>query len=375
MSQHRHILFVVIGFLAALIADSPHAVSQTSAKAEGAQRDGQHDFDLNIGTWKTHQSRLVRSTHTWVEYHGTDVIRKIWAGRANMGEIEADGPAGHLEILSLRLYNPHTHQWSFNVAVGPVGVLNPMYGEFKNGSAAFLDQEPYYEDKITPLRISASNFTPNSNHFEQSFSQDGGSTWETNFIVDEARTGEPEPWGWISPFTPQADSGKPQAKGEKPGTERDGQHDFDFDFGTWKVHIKRLQHPLTGSQTWLEYDGTDEVHKIWNGRANLAEVEADGPAGHLEFLSLRLYNPQSHQWSLNVANSTEGVMNAPTIGEFKNGRGEFYDQETVNDRAVLARTVWSDITPNSYHFEESLSQDGGKTWQAVFIATLSREKP
>lgn len=173
-----------------------------------------------------------------------------------------------------------------------------------------------------------------------------------------------------------ASAGLRPAKASQPSVaEHDGQHDFDFDFGTWKVHIRHLVHPLAGSRTWVEYDGTDVVHKIWGGRANLAEVEADGPAGHLEFLSLRLYDPQSHQWSLNVANSADGTINAPTIGGFKDGRGEFYDQETVNGRAVLARTVWSDITPTSYHFEEAFSDNGGKTWEANFVATLTREKP
>src|SRR6267378_2653574 len=81
--------------------------------------------------------------------------------------------------------------------------------------------------------------------------------------------------------------------------ERDGQHDFDFEIGTWKTHLRRLVHPLTGSATWVELDGTTVVRKVWNGRANLLELEADGPEGHFEGMNLRLYSPQSHQWSLN----------------------------------------------------------------------------
>src|SRR6266478_6404980 len=68
--------------------------------------------------------------------------------------------------------------------------------------------------------------------------------------------------------------------------QRDGQHDFDFEFGTWKTHLRRLVHPLTGSTTWIEYDGTTVVRKVWNGRANLVKLEADGPAGHFEGLNL-----------------------------------------------------------------------------------------
>jgi hypothetical protein len=172
----------------------------------------------------------------------------------------------------------------------------------------------------------------------------------------------------------QAPAAPAQTASQRVAKERDGQHDFDFEIGTWKTHLKRLQHPLTGSTTWVEYDGTSVVHKVWDGRANLLELEVDGPAGHIEALSLRLYNPQSHQWSLNFSNSRGGTMSVPTIGEFKNGRGEFYDQETLNDRAILVRFVISDITPDSCHFEQAFSDDGGKTWEINWIATDTRVK-
>ena len=154
----------------------------------------------------------------------------------------------------------------------------------------------------------------------------------------------------------------------------DGQHDFDFEIGTWKTHLRRLVHPLTGSTTWVEYDGTTVVRKVWNGRANLVELDVKGPAGHIEALSLRLYNPESRQWSLNFSNSAGGTMSQPTIGEFKNGRGEFYDQETLNGRAIFVRFVISDVTPNSCRFEQAFSDDGGKTWEVNWIATDTRLK-
>lgn len=156
--------------------------------------------------------------------------------------------------------------------------------------------------------------------------------------------------------------------------ERDGQQDFDFEIGTWKTQLRRLLRPLTGSTTWVEYEGTTVVRKIWNGRANLVELEVDGPAGHLEALSLRLYNPQSRQWSLNFSNSSSGTMSQPMIGEFKNGRGEFFDQETFNGRAIYVRFVISNITPKSWRFEQSFSDDGGKAWEVNWIAIDTRVK-
>jgi len=156
--------------------------------------------------------------------------------------------------------------------------------------------------------------------------------------------------------------------------QRDGQHDFDFEIGTWKTHLRRLQRPLSGSTTWVEYEGTSVVSKVLDGRANLVELKVDGPAGRIEGLSLRLYNPQSRQWSLNFANINSGTLTPPTIGEFRDGRGEFYNQDTYNNRAILVRFVIIKITPDQYRFEQSFSDDGGKTWELNWIATDTRLK-
>ena len=150
------------------------------------------------------------------------------------------------------------------------------------------------------------------------------------------------------------------------------QHDFDFEIGTWRTRLSRLVRPLTGSTTWVEYEGTTVVRKVWDGRANLVELEVDGPAGRLEALSLRLYNPESRQWSLNFSNSKAGVMSTPAVGGFKNGRGEFFNEETLNGRAISVRFVISNITANSVGFEQAFSADGGQTWEVNWIATDTR---
>jgi hypothetical protein len=157
-----------------------------------------------------------------------------------------------------------------------------------------------------------------------------------------------------------------------PASPRDGQHDFDFEIGTWKTHVKRLVQPLSGSTTWVEYHGTSVVQKLWDGGANLVMLDVTGPKGRIEGVSLRLYNPESRQWSLNFASRAAGTLDKPTIGEFNNGRAEFYSQETFNGRAILVRFVISDITPTSCRFEQAFSADGGKTWEVNWIATDTR---
>jgi hypothetical protein len=167
-------------------------------------------------------------------------------------------------------------------------------------------------------------------------------------------------------------SGTKKAGGQSASSERDGQHDFDFELGNWKIHLKRLVHPLTGSKAWFEFDGTSVAKKLWDGRAQIEQFETDGASGHIEGLTLRLYNPESHQWRLYWANGKDGVLEQPMIGEFKNGIGEFYDQEPLNGRAIYVRFIWSQITPNSAHFEQSFSDDGGKTWEVNWITDQTR---
>src|SRR5580700_9314361 len=89
-----------------------------------------------------------------------------------------------------------------------------------------------------------------------------------------------------SPFHASA-----QQNADTSTIQHDGSHDFDFEIGNWKTSLKRLQHPLTGSTIWVEYNGTSNVSKIWGGMANLVELDVSGPAGHIQALSLRLYNP------------------------------------------------------------------------------------
>jgi hypothetical protein len=155
---------------------------------------------------------------------------------------------------------------------------------------------------------------------------------------------------------------------------RDGQHDFDFELGAWKTQLRRLVHPLSGSNTWAEYTGTTTVRSVWNGRANLIELEVDGPQGHLEGLSLRLYNPAAHQWSLNFSNSAGGTLSTPVYGEFRDGRGEFFGQDTLGARAILVRFVITPLGPDTIRFEQAFSDDAGKSWEVNWIATDTRTK-
>jgi hypothetical protein len=170
----------------------------------------------------------------------------------------------------------------------------------------------------------------------------------------------------------QTDSKGAKAGTQTAATERDGQHDFDFELGSWKIHLKRRLPPLTGSNTWIEFDGTSVTRKLWDGRAQIEEFETDGASGHIEGLTLRTFDPQTRQWRLYWANSKDGLVVVPQIGKFKDGQGEFYAQDMLDGKSIFIRFIWSKTDSNIPHFEQSFSEDGGKTWEVNWITDQTR---
>ena len=156
-------------------------------------------------------------------------------------------------------------------------------------------------------------------------------------------------------------------------TEQDGRADFDFFIGHWKAHSRRLRERLKGSSEWDEFEGDAVVRKVLGGMGNIDEITIERESGRLEGLTLRLYNAESRQWSLYWASSANGILQAPLIGSFADGRGEFYSQELFEGRSIFCRFICSDITETSCRWEQAFSNDGGKTWETNWLAELIRQ--
>ena len=150
----------------------------------------------------------------------------------------------------------------------------------------------------------------------------------------------------------------------------DGQRDFDFLIGSWKIHLKRRLHPLSGSNEWVEFDGTVVCRTIWNGLAEVEEFNVDSPEKNIfiQGLAVRLYNPKTRQWSIYWSNRKNAAFDpSPQIGQFSDGRGEFYGQDTLDGKAIYVRFTWSNTTSAAPHFEQAFSEDGGRTWEVNWI--------
>ena len=266
--------------------------------------------------------------------------------------------------VSLHLYNPRTQQWSLSWADRGFGTLGPpTIGEFKNRRGEFLSFEEY-EGRMTYLRLVWTDVNPTEAGFEQAVSRDGGRTWEANWVMRFTRVAAADSWPAAAPMPARnldGDGGP------------DGVHGFDFLHGRWRIHNRKLRRPLTGSTEWYEFEGSSTEQPFWNGEGNLEEYEGDSPDGKIRGLALRLYNPQSRQWSIHWANSALGTRDRPMLGEFRDGRGEFYNMDQLDGREILVRFVWTSSGVDAARWEQSYSDDGGRTWERNWIMDFSRK--
>ena len=152
----------------------------------------------------------------------------------------------------------------------------------------------------------------------------------------------------------------------------DGQHDFDFEFGRWTAKLSRRLRPLSGSEEWVSYEGTSVVHPLWDGKANVGELDVSGPAGRIQGLTLRLYDPAARRWTVRFANSRDGELTPGLMGGFAEGRGEFHDQETLDGKPICVRFIFSELARDAFRFEQAFSADEGRTWETNWVATFGR---
>jgi quinol monooxygenase YgiN len=112
---------------------------------------------------------------------------------------------------------------------------------------------------------------------------------------------------------------------------------------------------------------------VWDGQGNLEEYEATPPeGGTFRGLALRLYDPRARRWSIHWSDSGRGTLDAPMIGEFRDGRGEFYGHEDFDGRRIFSRFLWTPLGPNAARWEQAFSADGGASWETNWVMEFTR---
>lgn len=150
-------------------------------------------------------------------------------------------------------------------------------------------------------------------------------------------------------------------------------HDFDFFMGKWRVHHRRLKERLAGSDEWQEFEGTSEAWPLLGGAGNVDDNVLELPAGTYRAISLRSYDPETEQWSIWwLDGRNPGRLDPPVVGGFQDGIGTFQCDDTFNDKPIVVRFLWSNITEATCRWEQAFSPDGGTTWEVNWIMESTR---
>jgi hypothetical protein len=147
-------------------------------------------------------------------------------------------------------------------------------------------------------------------------------------------------------------------------------NDFDFLVGEWDVASWVLRRRLAGDDEWEAFPGTSRCLRLFDGAANLDEFTF--PTKGVFGLTLRTYDPARAEWSLYWVSSTDGLLQPPVVGRFRNGRGVFYGNDVYDGAEIRVRYIWSEITSRSARWEQAFSGDDGATWEINWIMELSR---
>lgn len=147
----------------------------------------------------------------------------------------------------------------------------------------------------------------------------------------------------------------------------DGRHDFDFYHGRWQVRNERLR----GSDEWETFEALQECRPVLGGLGNLDDFVTDWGDG-FRGMTLRLFDPQTRQWSIYWAGNRSGVLEPPVVGRFDDGVGVFFGDDRHQGQPVRVRFLWSDITARSAHWQQAFSIDDGRSWETNWHMYMTR---
>lgn len=156
---------------------------------------------------------------------------------------------------------------------------------------------------------------------------------------------------------------------QAPPESEEGLHDFDFLFGNWQVHNRRLRQRLSGSIDWEEFEATQYCQPLLGGMGNTDEMrDGSGPVG----MSLRFFDLQARQWQIYWVNPHDGLLQPPVIGEFFNGTGVFEGVDFHQNQPVRVRYTWSGTRSATPRWQQAYSADGGKSWEINWVMSFTR---
>ncbi|WP_433007546.1 hypothetical protein [Kribbella sp. CA-294648] len=301
------------------------------------------DFDFLTGHFDVRHRRLAKvfvGSDEWEEYDGTCTARTHFDGAISIDEMQF--PTKSSYGMSVRLFDPVEKDWTiYWISSKTMEVNPPVRGRWSDdGRSCWLVGEEQLDGRTILVSYAWSDITATTAHWEQSFSEDGGETWEVNWTMDFTRR---------DTAPPRVDI--PKVTG-----------DFDFQVGEWDMHNERRRPPLGEPAEWYELTSKLKAFTYFDG--SISFDEGWYPSEGFRGATLRLYNPKTRTWSIHWINSLRGKLESPVIGAFtEDGIGIFEGPDTWEGQPIDVRFVWTPGSQKS-HWEQLFSTDGGQTWHS-----------
>ncbi|WP_297510901.1 hypothetical protein [uncultured Caulobacter sp.] len=331
------------------------------ARAASAARPND-DWAWLVGAWNVENRKLrerLTGNSDWLEFPGKSAL---WLTMGGLGTIDDNAfvmKDGVYRAAGIRAWDPATGTWAIWWLDGraPTAIDPPVRGRFRGDEGVFLGADTLRGHPID-VRFHWQGIHGPRPHWQQSFSPDGGKSWEMNFENFFSRTST----------TPAP---VPRLPGEAAGV---APADWEFLVGRWRVRHRRLAKRLVGGQDWQTFDGTLVNRPLMAGAGNFSDNVMNFPAGTARSVGLRAYDPARALWSSWFLDGRSPRDIAPPLtGRFEGGVGTFHSAEMIDGKTVLTRVQWSGIGPNTARWEQSASADGGATWEVNWVSEFQRD--
>lgn len=321
--------------------------------------DRRCDWAWLEGNWRVDHRRLRRrlaQDTRWDRFAGTSAVWMTLGGLGTVDDNLLHLPGGDYRAMGIRAYDPATGRWSIWWLDGrnPTRIDPPVTGRFDGDTGLFTGTD-MFDGRPIDVRFEWRGIHGARPHWQQSFSSDGGVSWEMN---------------WENFFTRTATMPAPLPL--RSDAER-APDDWAFLAGRWTVRHRKLRKRLAGGQDWDLFGGTFVNWPTLGGNGNAGDNLMEAPSGTFRGLGFRAWDPATREWlSWWLDGRSPGRIGAPLRGRFIDGIGTYLSDDEHEGQPVKARVTWSRITGTTARWEQAFSADGGANWEVNWTSDFTR---
>lgn len=161
---------------------SSHGVNEILPSNNSSSKD----FEFYEGKWEIRNKRLrtlFSNANNWYEFDATEEIEKRLDGLGYVGKYMAVIDSKPFEGLAIHLFDPESKLWSNWWADSFRGVMDPpVVGSYDKNIGKFYAKD-FWNGKEIDLEFHWDVTDRDNPVWKQSFSDDKGKTWETNWYM------------------------------------------------------------------------------------------------------------------------------------------------------------------------------------------------